>query len=34
MADNVSTIAMMSDAFKLERNTENVVGKDIRITMA
>lgn len=54
MADNVSTIAMMSDAFKnfflpglreqmdygasaalaqFERNTENVVGKDIRITM-
>lgn len=55
MADNVSTIAMMTDAFKnfflpglreqmdygasaflaqLERNTENVVGKDIRITMS
>ena len=55
MSDNVSTIAMMTDAYKnfflpglreqmdygssaflaqLDRNTENVVGKDIRITMA
>lgn len=55
MSDNISTIAMMGDAFKnfflpglreqmdygssaflaqLERNTESVVGKDIKITMA